>query len=102
MSDTTPEPADKRDDAGPGAPDVEPATAPAASAAADSAPVAADSAAEPHDTDPDMAAPPSGPVSARGHINRPADEDAPATPATPSGPRRPRAGDRARARHRLR
>ncbi|KQR53794.1 hypothetical protein ASF88_02785 [Leifsonia sp. Leaf336] len=95
MSDTTPEPADKRDGAGPNAPDVDPATAPAASAAAEptpaeqpattaeapAEPAAADSATEPHDTDPDMAAPPSGPVSARGHVNRPADENAPATPA---------------------
>ncbi len=95
MSDTTPEPAEKRDDAGPDAPHVEPATAPAASAAAEPAQnaepaenaepalTAAPSAAEPHDTDPDMAAPPSGPVSARGHVNRPADESVPETPAVP-------------------
>lgn len=86
MSDTTPEPAEKRDGAGPDAPAVEPATAPAASAAAEPAPAAeqapADSAAEPHDTDPDITAPPSSPVSARGHINRPADEEAPTTPAS--------------------
>ncbi|MBO1740306.1 hypothetical protein [Leifsonia sp. TF02-11] len=91
MSDTTPEPAEKRDDAGPDAPHVEPATAPAASAAAEPAPniepaepAPAPSAAEPHDTDPDMAAPPSGPVSARGHVNRPADESAPETPVVPA------------------
>ncbi|MBN9632591.1 MAG: hypothetical protein J0I18_18605 [Actinobacteria bacterium] len=88
MSDTTPEPAEKRDDAGPDAPHVEPATAPAASAAAEPAqnaePAPTPSAAEPHDTDPDMAAPPSGPVSARGHVNRPADESAPETPVVPA------------------
>lgn len=91
MSDTTPEPAEKRDDAGPDAPHVEPATAPAASAAAEPAQNAepaqsapAPSAAEPHDTDPDMAAPPSGPVSARGHVNRPADESAPESPVIPA------------------
>jgi hypothetical protein len=88
MSDTTPEPAEKRDGAGPDAPGVEPATAPAASAAAEPGPAAeqtaSDSVAEPHDTDPDTAAPPSGPVSARGHVNRPADENTPAAPATPA------------------
>ncbi|WP_426626244.1 hypothetical protein ACPPVW_03545 [Leifsonia sp. McL0607] len=87
MSDTTPESADKRADAGRDAPDLEPA---AASAAAHPAPAgqppesAANGSAEPRDTDPDMAAPPSGPVAARGHVNRPADERAPVTPVTPS------------------
>lgn len=87
MSDTTPGPADKRDGEGQDAPPVEPATAPAESAAAEPAPAASAStsasgdSSEPHDTDPDMTAPPSEPVSARGHINRPTDESAPATPA---------------------
>lgn len=49
----------------------EPATAPAESAAA-----------EPHDTDPEVADPPSGPVSARGHVNRPAADGTPSTPST--------------------
>lgn len=89
MSDTTPGPAEKRDDTGTDAPHVEPATAPAASAAAE--PVAAEpaaaaaepaAAAEQHDADADMAAPPSEPVSARGHVNRPADQSAPAAPAS--------------------
>jgi hypothetical protein len=93
MSDTTPEPAEKRDDTGADAPPVAPATAPAASAAAEPAaaepvPAASSDSAEPHDTDPDMTAPPSGPVSARGHVNRPADESTPAAPA-PSAPAAP-------------
>ena len=103
MSDTTPEPAEKRDDAGsvapgtePGAePATEPATAPAASAAAEPAAqpeAAASSTGEPHDTDPDMDVPPSAPVSARGHLNQPDDAnaaepaEAPADAATPPAP----------------
>ncbi|WP_285115723.1 hypothetical protein [Leifsonia sp. fls2-241-R2A-40a] len=59
-----------------------PATAPAASAAA-----------EPTDTDSQVVAPPSNPVSARGHINSPAEEEqAPAAvPAEPAEPQRPAA-----------
>ena len=99
MSDTTPEPAEKRDDAGSVAPGTEPgtapATAPAASAAAEPTAEpqpAASSAAEPHDTDPDMEVPPSAPVSARGHLNQPDDAnaaepaEAPADAATPPAP----------------
>ena len=99
MSDTTPEPAEKRDDAGSVAPvtepGAEPATAPAASAAAEPAAqpeAAGSSTGEPHDTDPDMEVPPSAPVSARGHLNRPDDAnaaepaDAPADAATPPAP----------------
>ncbi|WP_348788692.1 hypothetical protein [Leifsonia sp. NPDC080035] len=85
MSDTTPEPAPKPNGANTGsAEDVRstdtagaaasapaaPATSPAESAAAEP------SAAEPRDADPDVTNPPSSPVSARGHVNRPAGEDA--------------------------
>lgn len=73
MSDTTPNSAS----AGTGeqrATPVEPATGAPASAAA-----------EPHDTDPEVVDPPSSPVSARGHVNRPAadatDEAEAAAPA---------------------
>ncbi|MEY9851708.1 hypothetical protein ABH923_001386 [Leifsonia sp. EB41] len=91
MSDTTPEPAGKRDEAGSVEPATSPATAPAESAAAEPAlheePVAAEpapaSAGEPHDTDPEMSVPPSAPVSARGHLNRPADDAAAEVPAAP-------------------
>lgn len=87
MSDT-PESAPKREtyEPAPDADQVAPATAPAASAAA-----------EPRDTDPQVAEPPSDPVSARGHINRPAEEPtaqqgaAHAAPAAPAEPARPAA-----------
>ncbi|MFE4950961.1 hypothetical protein ACFQ9V_12745 [Leifsonia sp. NPDC056665] len=92
MSDTTPEPADKRDEAGSVEPATPPATAPAESAAAEPAPHAESAAAEPapasagepHDTDPEMSVPPSAPVSARGHLNRSADEAAAEVPAAPA------------------
>ena len=91
MSDTTPDPADKRDEAGSAEPASPPATAPAESAAAEPAPHAESvpaepapaPAGEPHDTDPEMSVPPSAPVSARGHLNRPADEAATEVPAAP-------------------
>src|SRR3954469_12197304 len=76
MSDT-PESAPKRATYEP-APDtdqVAPATAPAESAAA-----------EPHDTDPQLAEPPSDPVSARGHINRSAEEEAAANAEAQAAP----------------
>jgi hypothetical protein len=60
---------------------VAPATAPAESAAA-----------EPQDTDPEVVEPPSNPVSARGHINRPAEDERPAAPEAPE-PQRPAAID---------
>jgi len=60
MSDTTPDPA-SADTGEQRATPVEPATGAAASAAA-----------EAHDTDPEVVDPPSSPVSARGHVNRPA------------------------------
>lgn len=88
MSETTPEPVRNTGAAAEPAGDnaaTEPATAPAQTAATGAA------AAEPRDTDPEVADPPSSPVSARGHINRP---DAPAdgaqsapaaeVPATPA------------------
>ncbi|MEN2736639.1 hypothetical protein ABCS02_02510 [Microbacterium sp. X-17] len=87
MSDTTPEPADKRDEAGSVEPATPPATAPAESAAAEPGPNAEPapaSAGEPHDTDPEMSVPPSAPVSARGHLNRPADDAAAEVPAAPA------------------
>jgi len=87
MSDTTPEPADKRDEAGSVEPATPPATAPAESAAAEPAPNAEPApapAGEPHDTDPEMSVPPSAPVSARGHLNRPADDAAAEVPAAPA------------------
>ncbi|MEY9952576.1 hypothetical protein [Leifsonia sp. EB34] len=102
MSDTTPEPADKRDEAGSVEPATPPATAPAESAAAEPAPVVEPAAEpaphaepasaepapapadEPHDTDQEMSVPPSAPVSARGHLNRPADEAAAEVPAAPA------------------
>jgi len=91
MSETTPESvpdngaaAEPAGDSASGAAEHAPATAPAQTAAA-----------EPADTDPEVVNPPSSPVSARGHINRPdapADEaqtaaapDVPATPA-PAAP----------------
>jgi len=76
MSDT-PESAPKRATYEP-APDtdqVAPATAPAESAAA-----------EPQDTDQQVVEPPSDPVSARGHINRPADEAADEDAAAAAAP----------------
>ncbi|SEH68257.1 MULTISPECIES: hypothetical protein [unclassified Leifsonia] len=87
MSDT-PESAPKREtyEPAPDADQVAPATAPAASAAA-----------EPQDGDHQVAEPPSDPVSARGHINRPAGEagaehaPAYAAPAAPAEPARPAA-----------
>ncbi|MFE4467544.1 hypothetical protein ACFRFH_01905 [Leifsonia sp. NPDC056824] len=94
MSDTTPDPADKRDEAGSAEPASPPATAPAESAAAEPAPHAESvpaepapaPAGEPHDTDPEMSVPPSAPVSARGHLNRPADDAATEVPAAPAAP----------------
>ncbi|MFF2053036.1 tripartite tricarboxylate transporter TctB family protein [Leifsonia sp. NPDC058194] len=71
MSDTTPDPA-SADTGEQRATPVEPATGAASSAAA-----------EAHDTDPEVVDPPSSPVSARGHVNRPAAEapaDAPVAP----------------------
>ncbi len=70
------------------------ATAPAASAAAESQPAPEP---EPQDADAEVVNPPSGPVSARGHINRPAEEGgatgevAPraAEPAAPEAPVEP-------------
>jgi hypothetical protein len=87
MSDT-PESAPKREtyEPAPDADQVAPATAPAASAAA-----------EPQDADRQVDEPPSDPVSARGHINRPAEEagaeqgPAHAAPAAPAEPARPAA-----------
>lgn len=87
MSDT-PESAPKREtyEPAPDADQVAPATAPAASAAA-----------EPQDADRQVEEPPSDPVSARGHINRPAEEagaeqgPAHAAPAAPAEPARPAA-----------
>jgi len=87
MSDT-PESAPKREtyEPAPDADQVAPATAPAASAAA-----------EPQDADHQVAEPPSDPVSARGHLNRPAEEagaeqgPAHAAPAAPAEPARPAA-----------
>ncbi|ANF31516.1 hypothetical protein A0130_07380 [Leifsonia xyli] len=74
MSDT-PESAPKRStyEPAPDADQVAPATAPAESAAAEPA----------TDTGAQVVEPPSQPVSARGHLNRPAEEDAAAVPATP-------------------
>lgn len=64
MSDTTPDPASAVTGEQRATP-VEPATGAAASAAA-----------EAHDSDPEVVDPPSSPVSARGHVNRPAAESA--------------------------
>ncbi|MFB9746444.1 hypothetical protein [Leifsonia shinshuensis] len=97
MSDTTPEPAEKREDAESAEPATPPATAPAVSAAAEPAPHAESAveaapieppatAGEPRDTDPDMEVPPSAPVSARGHLNRSADENAAEVPETGARP----------------
>ena len=86
MSDTTPDSA-SADSGEQRATPVEPATGAAASAAA-----------EPHDTDPEVVDPPSSPVSARGHVNRPAGEadgakaeQATAAPVAASAPAAPAA-----------
>lgn len=91
MSNTTPEKPDARSGDAAAQTDsatgqVAPATAPAESAAAAPAPSTAPeaaSSAEPHDTDPDVANPPSKPVAARGHVNHPETPvaEVPATPA---------------------
>ncbi|MGO4534644.1 hypothetical protein [Leifsonia sp. 2MCAF36] len=90
MSDT-PESAPKRAtyEPTPDTDQVAPATAPAESAAAEPA-------TEPQDTDPEVVEPPSEPVSARGHINRPADEaagDAAAEDAAPAAVPAPAAAE---------
>lgn len=85
MSDT-PDSAPKRstyepgpDSEQPAAEQVAPATAPAESAAAE----------PPTDTGAQTVEPPSDPVSARGHVNRPAEEGVPETAAAPVEPQRP-------------
>src|SRR4051794_20207407 len=78
MSETTPEHAPK---AGSQTADDVPEAVPEA------ATIPSETAAVPIDTDPDVAAPPSSPVSARGHINQPAtDDDAPAAVPAASEP----------------
>lgn len=86
MSDTTPDPA-SADTGEQRATPVEPATGAAASAAA-----------EPRDGDREVVDPPSEPVSARGHVNRPATEATPEASAAPAVPAAPVASAAAPAR----
>ncbi|MGH1549445.1 hypothetical protein ACRAWB_09840 [Leifsonia poae] len=73
MSDTPDAPKRATYEPAPDADQVAPATAPAESAAAEPS----------TDTGAQVVEPPSTPVSARGHLNRPAEEEAAAVPATP-------------------